>query len=278
METDTQSSEQPKKPNFEPHAPELYTPGSFGKGVSTLADIGPEAIASYKEHGYLVVENALSATEVEETLALIDTLIEGGWRGVCYEAGAEKDENVPVRKLAFHGDEARECGLLVDHPGLMKATRTLLGDRNPVLHQTMMLLKPPRVGREKPWHQDHAYFDVDVNDRMIGLWIALDEATIENGCMQFLDGGHKLGPIPHWMRRDWQICDTDIMGKKSVAVPLKPGGMIFFDSLTPHGTPNNNSPLPRKAVQLHYAPEKHRPVDGEERMAVFGSEGKDVSC
>jgi hypothetical protein len=93
------------------------------------------------------------------------------------------------------------------------------------MFQDMALLKPPMLGREKPWHQDHAYFDYPLGTPIVGVWIALDEATVENGCMQFLPGQHR-DPIIHFQRRDWQICDSTILGRESVAAPLKPGGIL----------------------------------------------------
>ena len=56
----------------------------------------------------------------------------------------------------------------------------------------MALLKPPR-GREKPWHQDHAYFNLPLDTPIVGVWIALDEATPENGCMHVIPGSHREG-------------------------------------------------------------------------------------
>ena len=55
----------------------------------------------------------------------------------------------------------------------MGVVRRIIGEE-PMLFQDMALLKPPRVGREKPWHQDHAYFDLELRTRVVGVWIALD--------------------------------------------------------------------------------------------------------
>jgi hypothetical protein len=81
--------------------------------------------------------------------------------------------------------------------------------------QSTALLKMPRVGREKPWHQDHAYFDVEISkspsgapSNIVGIWLALDPATTDNGCMHYLAGSN-CTPIHHWQVRDWQICDRD---------------------------------------------------------------------
>lgn len=272
------------------HEADLYRPTATATNFHSLDDIGDDAVAFYREHGYLAVTQALTPDEVAESAAILDDLIVGKRTGhsttmyelAAKEAGVENltddQKRAMVRKLAFYGESGMACGLPVLHAGLMRVVRLLMGGREPKPFQIMALLKPPRGGREKPWHQDHAYFNLNLDDRIVGVWIALDEATVDNGCMQLLDGGHKLGPIHHWKRRDWQICDTQVMGKPSVAAPLPPGGALFFDSLLPHGTPTNHSPKGRRAMQFHYAPADGRDIAEEDRLAIFGTEGKDVTC
>ena len=95
---------------------------------------------------------------------------------------------------------------------------------NPFMSQDMALIKPPFVGSEKPWHQDQAYFNIPLGQTVVGVWIALDEAVPENGCMYIIPGSHTEGPVIHFKRRDWQICDTEVASDHAIAVPLKPGG------------------------------------------------------
>jgi phytanoyl-CoA hydroxylase len=166
---------------------------------------------------------------------------------------------------------------LSEHPQLLSLLTRLMGEA-PVLFQDMALLKPPRIGREKPWHQDHAYFNYPLETVIIGVWIALDEATTENGCMMIVPGSHRRGPVVHFKRRDWQICDTHVDNSGALAAPLQPGGCLLFHSLIHHGTPTNNSPQRRRAVQYHYRPQSLEPSAQEQRLAIFGSEGKDVTC
>jgi phytanoyl-CoA hydroxylase len=208
-----------------------------------------------------------------------------GFTGIVFESQARdllptlslNDRLDAVRKFWAFVDFSPQLRALAFAPKLMRAVEQLLG-ATPRLFQDMALIKPPKIGREKPWHQDHAYFDLPLNTRVVGVWIALDEATNENGCMRVLPGRHHNGPVVHFQRRDWQICDAEMQGRRPVAVPLHPGGLILFDSLLPHGTPANFSPLRRRAVQFHYAPESAVKVPTTERLAVFGSEGKNVSC
>lgn len=273
----------------ERHAPELYQPEALATGVERLEDIGPREIAFYREHGYLVVRQAFSTAEVQGAIAGLVDLIMGkqpDFNGVWFEAAAKEilptlnaeQRQDAVRKLAFFTEPEPRLKAISHRARLLAVIRALLGGEEPFMFQDMALIKPPRLGREKPWHQDKAYFDYPLGTPVVGVWIALDEATVENGCMQILPGRHREGPILHFQKRDWQICDREILGTRSVAVPLPPGGLLLFDGLLPHGTPHNSSPNRRRALQFHYAPATVEKAAAEERLKHFGSEGKNVTC
>jgi phytanoyl-CoA hydroxylase len=272
------------------HAPELYQPIGEGFGVEHFEDIGPGEIAHFQEQGYLIVRQAFDADEVKSSLAGLLDLIMGrnpNFDCILFEAKAQEVLSTlgpdarqdAVRKLMFFVNHEPRLKAISHHPKLLKATSALLGNREPKMFQDMALIKPPRLGREKPWHQDNAYFNYPQGTPVVGVWIALDEATVENGCMQFMPGQNKKGPQIHFQRRDWQICDTEILGQHSVAAPLKPGGLLFFSGLLPHGTPHNASGKRRRALQFHYAPaDVEQLPTNDERLKFFGSEGKNVSC
>lgn len=276
-------------PGAEMHVPELYQPVGTAFAVERLGDIGPREIAFYREHGYLVVRQAFTLAEVDAALAGMLDLIMGkqpDFQGLLFEASAKEilptldvtQRQDVIRKLMYYVEAEPRLKALSHHAELLAVVRVLIGGHEPFMFQDMALIKPPRRGREKPWHQDQAYFDYPLGTPIVGVWIALDEATVENGCMQILPDWHKEGPIVHFQRRDWQICDSTILGTRSLAAPLKPGGLLFFDSMLPHGTPHNASAKRRRAVQFHYAPAGITKTTAEERMKHFGSEGKNVSC
>jgi len=273
----------------EMHAPELYQPVAEVAGVETFDQIGPREIAVYREQGCLTVRHAFSTREVADALTGLIGLIMGEnpeFKGVWFEAKAKailptlnaEQRQDGVRKLGDFVNFDARLKALAEHPAMLKVVRKFLGDREPMMFQDMALIKPPLLGREKPWHQDKAYFEFPLTTPVVGVWIALDEATVENGCMQVLPGRHKDGPITHFQKRDWQICDATIMGTKSAAAPLPPGGLLFFDGMMPHGTPNNRSLKRRRALQFHYAPAGVVKEAKEERLRNFGSEGKNVTC
>ncbi|MDB6170125.1 MAG: hypothetical protein JWM88_2989 [Verrucomicrobia bacterium] len=271
------------------HAPELYQPRGVADGVERLSDIGPEQIAFYRDQGYLVVRQAFNSDEIQDAIEGLVDLIMGkrpDFKHVYFEGKAK--EILPTLGPDQRQDAVRKIGMFIEfdarlkaishHAGLLAVLKMLLGGPEAEMFQDMALIKPPRLGREKPWHQDKAYFEYALRTPVVGVWIALDEATVENGCMQIMPGRHKEGPILHFQRRDWQICDNTMLGQKSIAVPLKPGGLLFFDGMMPHGTPHNSSPNRRRALQFHYAPAGTTKVEAAERLKHFGAEGKNVTC
>lgn len=271
------------------YSAELYRHRTVATGVDGFANITQKEIEHFHAEGYLVVHNAFSPVEVARALDGLLYLLSGQhptFKGVMYEKKARSldvDQLAPeerqdyVRKFMWFVECDERLKALAYHPQLTVLLETLMG-APPALFQDMALIKPPRIGREKPWHQDHAYFDLPLATPVVGVWIALDEATVDNGCMVVYPASHRAGPVVHFQRRDWQICDTYERTAGAVAVPLKPGGALFFHSLLQHGTPANSSTLRRRAVQFHYAPKDVVKTSTEERLAIFGEEGKDVTC
>jgi len=276
------------------HDPELYRHDRVAERVHGFSAVGKAEIQHFRDHGWLAVDNAFSSDAVAAAIDGFVDLIEGknpdfkSWQAepeneakMAPNDGLERQDT--LRKLMFFVEFEPRLHALAHHEGLMDVLARLIGTDELLLFQDMGLMKPPRIGSEKPWHQDCAYFDLPLSTRVVGVWIALDDVGIENGCMHVLDEGHKEGPQVHFHRRDWQICDTDIERLRSpardvVAVPLKPGGCLLFDGLLPHGTPHNLSDRRRRALQYHYRKKNVQAISSEERLAIFGEEGKDVEC
>jgi hypothetical protein len=102
-----------------------------------------------------------------------------------------------VRKVWFFVNHEARLKAISHHAKVLAAVRKLMGDREPEMFQDMCLVKPPRLGREKPWHQDHAYFDYPLGTPVVGTWIALDAATIE--IITALGGLHAIAiSHPHY--------------------------------------------------------------------------------
>ena len=272
-----------------PYPEELYSfdtvANSISGGFSSVSDTD---ISYFHQHGYLVIEDAFSAEEIQDALNGMVYLMDGNnpdFRAIQFEPtlAKQKDEmdaderRDAIRKIFNFVSHEPRLNALAAHTGLIGVLERIMDD-TPVLFQDMALVKPKLFGSEKPWHQDCAYFNLEEGTTVVGVWIALDEATPENGCMHIIPGSHNEGPMIHFKRRDWQICDTHVPIARDTMVPLQPGGCLFWHGLTHHGSPVNQSELRRRALQFHYKPASSGSVTTQERMDVYGSDGKDVEC
>lgn len=193
------------------------------------------------------------------------------------ELATPEERELAARKVAdFVGVEPR-LHAIAYHPAILAVVERIFGEK-PKLVQDMALLKPPFGGGEKPWHQDMAYRGLDFDKPVVGVWIALDEAAVDNGCMHVIPRSHMDGGTPHYAVRDWQICDEKVNVRQDVVVPLPPGGLMFFHGMLHHGTPNNLSDRRRKALQFHYAPESAGQMTPQEYKRMFTNEISGATC
>ena len=261
------------------HAPDLYRARASARRLDTLDSIGDSDIAFFHEQGYLAIESAFTTGEITAAQQAIRYLVAGSqpaFRGIQREATAAANGERPVRKLMSFVAYDSRLQAIAEHAGLHSLMRQLMGDE-PDLFQDMALLKGPG-GREKPWHQDSAYFDLAIGTPVIGLWIALDEATEENGCLHILPGTHREGPSEHFKVRDWQLCDSAVQTERDVAVPLPAGGCLVWHGMLHHGSPTNHSTQPRSALQFHYKPLHSNAISTDERMRHFGGAVRGAEC
>ncbi len=281
--------DKPIAPPQIPYPPELYRFDTTTHGISGgFPAVTATEIEYFHQHGYLVINDAFTRSEVEEALAGMTHLMDGAcpnFRAIQFEPTLVKHKDEmqgeerlnAIRKIFRFVDHEPRLNAMATHSGLLGVLEQMMGD-TPQLFQDMALVKPPRHGSEKPWHQDCAYFNFPKDTTVVGVWIALDAATPENGCLHIIPGSHIEGPMIHFKRRDWQICDTDVPVARDTMVPLKPGGCLFWHGLTHHGSPANQSEQPRRALQFHYKPINSGEITTQERMAIYGSEGKEVDC
>lgn len=278
-----------------------YDPGLYKANGTAECFQGPlsalpdAAWTQYHSDGHIAVRDVLTRDEVASANAAIDGLISGSvpdFRGIQWEGGVRDrlssmtldERRSSVRKLMYYVEHDQRLHDIAYRPDILELVSRILGGE-PELFADQALLKPPGGGREKPWHQDSAYFDVRSGAPVVGLWIALDQTDTENGCMHVIPGSHRTGPVLHFNRRDFQICDTDVRRDEVLAVPLQPGACLIFDGLLHHGTPANLSYRRRWALQFHYAPseaiwrtKQERAEYRARRLDTFGAEGKDVTC
>ncbi|AZN43272.1 phytanoyl-CoA dioxygenase family protein [Paenibacillus albus] len=262
----------------------LYPQNNIYSTVLQEEDVQAEQIQFYRQQGFIGVSGLLSEAEIASALEAImahifddETKVKVQFVKPKAELRSDEERELAVRKLYEFVNIDERLSAIAYHPVLLSLVERLIGAK-PKLVQDQALLKPPKGGGEKPWHQDMAYGNLAYDQPVIGVWIALDEAGLHNGCMQIIPRSHMDGGTPHYAVRDWQLCDTAVPVDRNVAVPLATGSALFFHGLLAHGTPFNFSEDRRRALQFHYAPDTAEKIAPKEYKRMFTSEMTGADC
>ncbi len=131
-----------------------------------------------------------------------------------------------------------------------------LGVKQPLLLQSMYIFKQPHIGGEVNSHQDSTFLYTDP-PTCLGFWFALEDATLENGCLWALPGGHRLGLKKRFVRAEgggtrFEILDpTPLPEEGFEPLEVEQGTLVVLHGLLPHRSGANNSPRSRHAYSLH---------------------------
>jgi phytanoyl-CoA hydroxylase len=131
-----------------------------------------------------------------------------------------------------------------------------VGIENPLLLQGMYIFKQPRIGGEVTCHQDSTFLYTEPQT-IAGLWFALEDATLENGCLWAIPGGHTLGLKSRWLRNEEGGMKFDVFDSspwpEETLVPLevRQGSLIVLNGSLPHKSLANRSAKSRHAYTLH---------------------------
>ena len=216
--------------------------------------LSDEQAHAFGEHGFFVLKQAFSATEVAAVIAAIDPLEQAYERYVSEQQGGNY-RLTSSGTITFTAHLVRFSPVLRDfaaHPVFRQVCHDLIGDDVRLYWDQSVYKKTGKV-QEFPWHQDNGYTFVEPQ-QYLTFWIPLVDVDEENGCPWIAPGMHRLGTLTHWQ--------TDIGLKclehapNAVPVAARAGDAIIFSSLAPHRTgPNLKSGSVRKAYILQYAPE-----------------------
>ena len=222
-----------------------------------------EQVEAYGRDGGFVFEDAFSTAEIAGVVSAIDPLeaeseaqlrkMEGGRYGI-----ARADEIVFSPHLVARSDVLKAFS---HHPLLQALVAELIGP-DVRLYWDQLVYKKPNTPAEFPWHQDNGYTFV-VPQQYLTCWVALTDATLENGCPWIVPGLHRRGTLVHrWTDLGFQ-CLADPMDARPLEVSA--GSIAVFSSLTPHRTGPNTTSSTRKSYILQYAPDGAmiHPRDGE---------------
>lgn len=226
----------------------------------------PDQIESYRNNGYLVIEGFLEAAELAHWRAVTDEAVHQrleskGWTSLNNQ-GADTDAYykqvfVQCVKLAETHQGMRE---LIMNERLGRLVGTLAGVDGIRVWHDQALIKPP-YGNPTAWHLDCPYWSFHSRDA-VSIWIALDDATLQNGCMAYIPGTHKTARYdnvgigssfgglfevyPEWKKQD------------AVLAPIPAGSCALHNGLTAHGAGVNMTSRPRRAMTCAYMPDGSR--------------------
>jgi phytanoyl-CoA hydroxylase len=206
----------------------------------------------YDELGYFVFEDALTAAQVDEVVAAIDPIEARGEEALRTQHDgkffiARADEITFTTHLVLRSDTLRSftgSALFAD------LCADLIGP-DVRLYWDQAVYKKPDTAAPFPWHQDNGYAFVEPQ-QYLTCWIALTDATVDNGCPWVVPKLHRLGTLAHRYSDIGFVCLSEPDG--AVPVPVKRGSMAVFSSLTPHSTGPNTSTAVRKAYIVQFAP------------------------
>jgi len=233
----------------------------------------------YDANGYFVLENGFTGAEIE-ALKHETTLICRGERGELPDHPkadpAEPDDSVLSRFLCIHfPHKCSEVMLSAIHqPLTVKSLTTIIGPNVKCMQSMLFIKSSGKPGQA--WHQDEDY--IPTRDRsMTGVWIALDRATTDNGCLWVMPGSHRPGILweQQWHGDRRFDCAEQSVGfpyadEQAVPVEVEAGSVVFFNGYLLHRSLPNHAPVGtyRRSLVNHYMScESHlpwgKPPEGE---------------
>ncbi|XP_037340869.2 phytanoyl-CoA dioxygenase domain-containing protein 1 [Pungitius pungitius] len=147
----------------------------------------------------------------------------------------------------------------VTHSAKVQGIAKKLGLVSPVVLQSMFIFKQPGFGGEVVPHQDATFLYTEPLGKVVGLWIALQDATVNNGCLWFIPGSHNSGVSRRMVRTpkgsfpltDFTGREQDYDDGKFIAVPVKKGGAVLIHGQVVHRSAENTSEDSRHVYTFH---------------------------
>jgi phytanoyl-CoA hydroxylase len=247
-------------------------------------------VERYRRDGYLVVPRFVDAEWTERArrraAELIDTFDPSSHRTVFstddqahgrddyflesgdrirffFEEGAFDDSGSLVAPAALSinkiGHALHDLDPVFDelsHSVALDAVAHDIGFVDPVVIQSMVIFKQPHIGGEVHLHTDHTFLWTEPQS-VTGFWFALEDATIENGCLRVVPGGHRAAPRQRFRRTAeggtaMEVLDpTPIPTTGEVPVEVEAGTLVVLHGMLPHRSGPNHSARSRHAYTLH---------------------------
>jgi phytanoyl-CoA hydroxylase len=220
----------------------------------------------FEQNGFAIVEDVFSRQEISALSEEVDRVIEGKAPYLpSSEMVFEPNTQPPRLRNAFRLHLYQEMFLeAARHPSLVGPVQAILG-KQLRLYGSQVFAKPAEVGTVVPAHQDMPYWPFAPYE-MVSAWIALDDSTIENGCVRYTAGSHKLGMLPHAPsgvtgNSLGVVPDPGLQALPEYPAEVKRGSCILHHCLTVHRSEANRSASPRRGLIYVYMSERVQLTD-----------------
>ncbi len=250
--------------------------------------------AKFQRDGFLVLESVFNAVEIGKLRDAAATIVAGfdasshrsvfrtddrdAGRDEYFFASAEtaacfleadaidadgeltRAPELSINKIghALH-DRVPAFGEFCRHP-YVRELLSGLGQAQPSVWQTMYIFKQPGIGGQVRWHQDASYL-LSPPGAVLGLWVALEDANRENGCLWMQPGQHQSGLreiyTVDWATRAGKLATLDAApwdDGPAVPIEVPAGSLVAFHNHMPHYSSQNTSERSRHAFTVHTAP------------------------
>lgn len=224
------------------------------------APLSSGQIEFFKENGYLLVENIIGKDDVALYSKIYDKFLDGtidtGKNRADLGDGLGKAGKVEaITQIMWPCDFVPELLQMAYHQRVLSFSRSLLGD-DMAIDFDMLINKAPETATPTPWHQDAAYWINMPDTRAVSCWMALDPATVDNGCMWYVPKSH-LQPLRshRFAGKAGGALMCDGSEDEGIAVEIKPGSCIFHHGHTLHYSRGNSTNGNRRAFIVNLRPE-----------------------
>lgn len=238
--------------------------------------ITAQQVDHYRKNGFVAIDAVYTEAECDELNAYAADVVRGTiplnapnaiWMEPdAVEKGLSTDKNPEYLFKIGHGMHINDPVFqkYAVQPKLTAILEQLVGPDIKCI-QSMYLDKPPYLGVGQPYHQDAWYLKTNP-DTLMAVWIACDDAEIENGCIHVIPGSNTDPIFPHEKPIDVRqqkiyIEVHNARTRAEVACPLKKGSAVFFYGHVLHRSGNNNTDRHRRAYVLHYGDAKSKWVN-----------------
>ena len=234
--------------------------------IETPKPLSNGEVQSFVSDGFLAVTGLVSGEEIEALREDTVRIARGGYpcESIVPAPSNLTDDDVLRTILCIHQPHyiSPVMERYARHPGICGALSQITAAHLPYWDgsvkcmQSMLFVKPPQF-QGQAWHQDEIY--IPTRDRsLIGAWIALDDATLENGCLWVVPGSHRPGYLypqrPHGNPEEFDFAPESFGFDESLEMPVevKAGTVVFFNGYLLHRSRKNRSEVYRRVLVSHY--------------------------